>query len=102
MKFKREISKLNYKIHIDAIKENLFGKTEKQRKDGNPTVKRNMLDVVTLNQLLVLANLESYNAVLLAQGTKQKKRRKLLRQLVVQNSISYICIWKRHKKRSEF
>ncbi len=105
----REISKLNYRIHTDAIKDNLippeltsaqisytyaneadmlnvvlFGKTPKQWKDENPTVKGNMRDVATLNQLLVLANLESYNAVLINQGKKQKERMELLRQLAVQ------------------
>ena len=105
----REISKLNYRIHTDAIKENLippeltsaqvaytyaneadmlnvvlFGKTAKQWKDENSTVKGNMRDVATLNQLLVLANLESYNAVLITQGKNQKERMELLRQLAVQ------------------
>ena len=105
----REISKLNYRIHTDAIKDNLippeltsaqvaytyaneadmlnvvlFGKTAKQWKDDNPTVKGNMRDVATLNQLLVLANLESYNAVLINQGKDQKERMELLRQLAVQ------------------
>lgn len=105
----REISKLNYRIHTDAIKDNLippeltpaqvaytyaneadmlnvvlFGKTAKQWKDENPTVKGNMRDMATLNQLLVLANLESYNAVLINQGKKQKERMELLRQLAVQ------------------
>lgn len=105
----REISKLNYRIHTDAIKDNLippelspaqmaytyaneadllnvvlFGKTAKQWKDENPTVKGNMRDVATLNQLLVLANLESYNAVLINQGKNQRERMELLRQLAVQ------------------
>ena len=105
----REISKLNYRIHTDAIKENLippeltpaqveytyaneadmlnvvlFGKTAKQWKNENPTEKGNMRDVATLNQLLVLANLESYNAVLINQGKSQKERMELLRQLAVQ------------------
>lgn len=105
----REISKLNYRIHTDAIKENLipseltpvqiaytyaneadmlnvvlFGKTAKQWKDENPTEKGNMRDMATLNQLLVLANLESYNAVLINQGKNQKERMELLRQLAVQ------------------
>ena len=105
----REISKLNYRIHTDAIKDNLipseltpaqvaytyaneadmlnvvlFGKTARQWKDENPTVKGNMRDIATLNQLLVLANLESYNAVLINQGKKQKERMELLRQLAVQ------------------
>ena len=105
----REISKLNYRIHTDAIKGTLippeltaaqvaytyaseadmlnvvlFGKTAKQWKDENPTIKGNMRDAATLNQLLVLANLESYNAVLINQGKKQKERMELLRQLTVQ------------------
>lgn len=46
--------------------------------------KGNMRDVATLNQLLVLANLESYNAVLIKQGKNQKERMELLRQLAVQ------------------
>ena len=105
----REISKLNYKIHTDAIKDNLippeltpaqvaytyaneadmlnvvlFGKTAKQWKAENPEVKGNMRDVATLNQLLVFANLVSYNAVLINQGKDQKERMELLRQLTVQ------------------
>lgn len=105
----REISKLNYRIHTDAIKDNLipleltpvqvaytyaneadmlnvvlFGKTAKQWKDENLSVKGNMRDVATLNQLLVLANLESYNAVLINQGKNQKERMELLRQLAIQ------------------
>ena len=114
----REISKLNYRIHTDAIKENLippeltpmqvsykyadeadmlnvvlFGKTAKQWRDDNPKEKGNMRDMATINQLLILANLESYNAVLINQGKTQEERMKLLRQLVVQqlktlNSLS--------------
>ena len=105
----REISKLNYRIHTDAIKEKLippeltpaqisftyaneadmlnvvlFGRTAKQWKDENPDIKGNMRDGATLNQLLILANLESYNAVLIHQGKNQKERMELLRQLVLQ------------------
>lgn len=105
----REISKLNYKIHTDAIRENLippeltseqvaytyaneadllnvvlFGKTAKQWKDENPNLKGNMRDDATLSQLLVLANLESYNAVLITQGKKQDERMELLRKLAIQ------------------
>ena len=105
----REISKLNYRIHTDAIKDNLippeltpaqvaykyaseadmlnvvlFGKTAKQWRDENPKEKGNMRDVATINQLLVLANLESYNAILINQGKTQEERMKLLRKLVVQ------------------
>ncbi len=105
----REISRLNYRIHTDAIRDNLippeltalqisftyateadmlnvvlFGKTSKQWKDENPSSKGNMRDEATLNQLLVLANLESYNAVLINQGKNQSQRMELLRQLAVQ------------------
>ena len=105
----REISKLNYRVHTDAIKENLippeltpaqisftyaseadmlnvvlFGKTAKQWKEENSSAKGNMRDTATLNQLLVLANLESYNAVLINQGKNQQDRMQLLRQLVIQ------------------
>lgn len=105
----REISKLNYRIHTDAIIENLippelthvqvaytyaneadmlnvvlFGKMGKQWIGENPAVKGNMRDVAPLNQLLVLANLESYNDVLINQGNSQEERMELLRKLAVQ------------------
>ena len=105
----REISKLNYKIHTDAIKENLipaeltpyqisytyaseadllnvvlFGKTAKQWRDENPHKKGNIRDTATIHQLLVLANLESYNAVLITQGKSQAERMQLLHELAVQ------------------
>lgn len=106
---KREISKLNYKIHTSAISENLippeltrqqisykyaseadmlnvvlFGKTAKQWRDTHPDIKGNMRDEATINQLLVLANVESYNAVLITQGKSQEERMQLLRELAVQ------------------
>ncbi len=105
----REISKLNYKIHTDAIKENLipaeltqnqilctyaseadllnvvlFGKTARQWRSENPQKKGNIRDEATIHQLLVLANLESYNAVLIGQGKSQQERMPLLRKLAVQ------------------
>ena len=105
----RVLSKANYRIHTDAIKEKLippeltpaqisftyaneadmlnvvlFGRTAKQWKDENPDIKGNMRDGATLNQLLILANLESYNAVLIHQGKNQKERMELLRQLALQ------------------
>lgn len=67
-----------YANEADMLNVVLFGKT------ANSTVKENMRDGATLNQLLVLANLESYNAVLIHQGKKQKERMELLRQLAVQ------------------
>ena len=104
----REISKLNYHIHTDAIKSNLippeltpeqisftyaseadllnvalFGKTAKQWRTENPDKKGNIRDHATLNQLLVLANMESYNAILIEQGKKQSERLILLRELAM-------------------
>lgn len=105
----REMSRLNYRIHTDAIKSNLippeltpaqvaytyaseadllnvvlFGKRAKQWKSENSGAKGNIRDSATLNQLLVLANLESYNAVLISQGKSQKERMELLRRLALQ------------------
>lgn len=104
----REIAKLNYRIHTDAIKDNLippeltpaqiaytyadeadllnvalFGKTAKQWREQNPRKKGNMRDEATLQQLLVLANMESYNAILIEQGKSQSERLVLLRDLAV-------------------
>lgn len=104
----REITKLNYRIHTDAIKENLippdltseqisytyaseadllnvalFGQTARQWKDKNPDKRGNMRDEANLNQLLVLANMESYNAVLIGQNKPQSERLVSLRELAV-------------------
>lgn len=104
----REIAKLNYRIHTDAIKENLippeltpeqisytyaseadllnvalFGKTARQWRDANPGKKGNMRDEATIQQLLVLANMESYNAILIEQGKPQSERLVLLHDLAV-------------------
>lgn len=104
----RELSKLNYKIHTDAIKENLippeltakqknmtyaseadllnvalFGTTAKEWKDNNPEKKGNIRDYATLNQLLVLANMESYNAILIEQGFAQTERLEKMRELAI-------------------
>ncbi len=102
----REISKLNYRIHTDAIKDHLipseltpaqinmtyaseadllnvalFGTTAKEWRDANPKCKSNIRDEATINQLLVLANMESYNAILIEQNKSQSERLVLLRQL---------------------
>ena len=105
----REITKLNYRIHTDAVKAHLippdltpeqisytyaseadlinvalFGRTAKQWRDANPNEKGTMRDQASLNQLLVLANMESYNAVLIEQGKPQPERLVLLHALAVQ------------------
>ena len=101
----REISKINYKIHTDAIKEYLlkdltndqlsfkyaseadmlnvalFNKTAKEWREENPDLKGNMRDYASINELLVLANMESYNAVLIGKGMDQKERMTELRKL---------------------
>ena len=96
---KRILAKANYRIHTDAIKMNLippelprvqqgyvyadeadvlnvalFGKTAKQWKQENPGTKGNMRDFVSIEQLLVLANLENINALLIEQGIPQQER----------------------------
>lgn len=100
---KRILAKANYRIHTDAIKTNLipqelprvqqgyvyadeadvlnvalFGKTAKQWKRENPDAKGNMRDGATIEQLLVLSNLENINALLIEQGMPQQERLKKL------------------------
>ncbi len=95
----RTLAKVNYHIHTDAIKENLipkelsksqtafvyaneadllnvalFGITAKQWRDANPKEEGNIRDMATLEQLVVLSNLESINSVLIHQGLNQTER----------------------------
>ena len=104
----REIAKLNYRIHTDAIRDNLippeltpdqisykyaneadllnvalFGMTAKQWREKISDKTGNIRDDATLNQLLVLANMESYNAILIEQGKVMSERLVLLRELAV-------------------
>ena len=62
----------------------LYGKTAKQWKDENQNEIGNIRDQATIYQLLVLSNMESYNAILIQQGTSQAERMKLLHELAVQ------------------
>lgn len=105
----RELAKLNYKVHTEAIRENLlpprltpaqisytyaseadllnvilFGKTAKQWREEHPKDKTNIRDKATIHQLLILANMESYNAILIQQGKPQAERMPLLRELTIQ------------------
>ena len=108
----REISKINYKIHTDAIQTyllndltdsqlgfkyaseadmlnvSLFDKTAKQWRDENKNLKGNMRDYASLNELLVLANMESYNAILIEKGLEQKERMIELRKLARNQMLS--------------
>lgn len=95
---RRSLSKTNYRIHTDSIKENLipsltekqklyvyaneadllnvalFGMTAKEWKDRNPNLDGNMRDYANILQLVILSNLENLNAEMIEQGLEQSKR----------------------------
>lgn len=106
---KRELAKLNYHIHTDAIKQKLipeeltpaqtaivyaseadvlnvalFGKTAKQWRDANPKLKGNMRDYASMNELICLANMENLNAVFIQEQMPQKERLVKLNQIAIQ------------------
>ncbi len=72
-----------YADEADMLNVAMFGKTAMQRRKDNPNAKGNIRDYATISQLLVLANLESYNAILIEQGVEQEKRLDLLRRTVI-------------------
>ena len=73
-----------YADEADMLNVVLFGKTVKEWREAIVDKNGNMRDYASINELLVLANLESYNAILIKQGKSQKERMLLLRELVVQ------------------
>ena len=106
---KRELSKLNYHIHTDAIKQNLippeltakqksfvyaeeadvlnvalFGITAKEWREENPDLKGNIRDYATINQLICLSNLENLNAVFIQKGMEQSERLTELNKIAIQ------------------
>ena len=106
---KRELAKLNYYIHTDAIKQNLipnelsttqtaiiyasegdvlnvalFGITAKQWREGNPDLKGNIRDYASINELICLSNMENLNAVFINEGLEQKERLIKLNQIAIQ------------------
>ena len=106
---KRELSKINYRIHTDAIKSHLipaevtkeqaniiyaeeadvlnvamFGMTAKQWRDANPELKGNIRDYATINELICLSNMENINAVLINDGIPQGERLVKLNQIAIQ------------------
>ena len=106
---KRELSKLNYRIHTDAIKRNLipneltalqisfvyaneadvlnvalFGMTAKQWRDAHPEMKGNIRDYASINELICLSNMENLNAVFIDQGMPQSERLVKLNQIAIQ------------------
>jgi hypothetical protein len=113
--FQRTLAKVNYHIHTDAIKEKLlpislskgqinyvyvneadllnmalFGKTAKQWREENPEADGNIRDQATLEQLVVLSNLESINAMLIHQGLGQPKRLGQLNQIAITQMTSLL------------
>ena len=112
---KRELAKVNYVIHTDAVKAHLipdeltkrqigfiyaneadllnvalFGKMAKEFKEENPDKKGNQRDHSTIEQNIIMASLESSNALLIRQGMEQSERLQLLRQLAVEQLESVI------------
>ena len=106
---KRQLTKINYRIHTDAVKENLiptaltaqqvslvyateadllnmalFGQTAKQWRDKNPDKEGNIRDYANVSQLVCLANLETLNAHFIQQGIEQTKRLALLNKTAIQ------------------
>ena len=105
---KRELSKINYRIHTDAIKQNLipeevtaaqasiiyaeeadvlnvamFGQTAKQWSEAHPELKGNIRDYASINELICLANMENINAVLIDEGVPQGDRLVRLNQIAI-------------------
>ena len=105
---KRELSKINYRIHTDAIKQNLipeevtaaqasiiyaeeadvlnvamFGQTAKQWREAHPELKGNIRDYASINELICLANMENINAVLIDEGVPQGDRLVRLNQIAI-------------------
>ncbi len=80
---KEQIS-YTYANEADLLNVALFGKTAKEWRDSNFNKKGNMRDEANIKQLLVLANMESYNAILIEQGKSQSERLILLHALAVQ------------------
>ena len=70
-----------YASEADMLNVALFNKRAKQWREENPDLKGNMRDYASLNELLVLANMESYNAILIGKGMEQKERMMELRKL---------------------
>jgi hypothetical protein len=109
---KRELSKLNYHIHTDAIKENLipteispqqaskiyaneadvlnmalFGKTAKNWRVENPHLKGNIRDYANINELICLSNLENINALLINEGISQTERLLKLNKVAIKQML---------------
>ena len=95
---KRELAKINYHIHTDAIKENLVpeeidryhasliyaNEAAKEWRDANPELKGNIRDYANINQLICLSNMENLNAVFINKGMPQRDRLIELNKIAIQ------------------
>ena len=79
---KRELSKINYRIHTDAIKTNLI--PAEVTREQNPEKKGNIRDYATINELICLSNMENLNAVFINDGIPQSERLIKLNQIAIQ------------------
>ena len=77
-----------YASEADMLNVALFNKRTKEWQKENPNLKGNMKDYANLNELLVLANMESYNAILIGKGVDQKERMIELRKLARTQLVS--------------
>lgn len=106
---RRELAKINYRIHTDAIRQNLippeltpeqkslvyadeadmlnvamFGMTARQWRDANPGLKGNIRDYAAINQLICLSNMENLNSVFINEGLSQFERLEKLNKIAIE------------------
>ena len=77
-----------YASEADVLNMAMFGKTAKQWRDENPEVKGNIRDYSSIEQLLVLANLESMNSEFISMGMEQNERLKKLNHIAIKQMKS--------------
>jgi hypothetical protein len=112
---KRELAKINYRIHTSAVKQNLipqeltpeqksfiyadeadmlnvamFGMTARQWRDSNPGLKGNIRDYATINQLICLSNMENLNSVFIKSGFSQGERLEKLNRIAIEQ-MKVLC-----------
>jgi hypothetical protein len=106
---KRELAKINYRIHTNAVKQNLvpaeltprqvsivyaseadvlnialFGMTAKEWREANPALEGNIRDYATINELICLSNMESLNAVFISENLPQRERLIKLNKIAIE------------------
>ena len=91
-----------YASEADMLNVALFNKSAKQWREENPELKGNIRDYASLNELLVLANMESYNSILISNGMGQKDRMIELRNLARKQLLSLTNINKNIKSEENY